>query len=154
MKIAHVVINLSLDREFDYLIPPRLQGKIRVGSRVSVPFGRGKGTRTAYVVGLAKSSPFPNLKEIHSLEGDREQIPDNLVRLAQWISEYYCCAREQAVRAMLPAVVRSGKVSKKRQMFVRLNPDAELEEILPALEKRAPKRPRFCARWSVAARAR
>ncbi|MCF7848096.1 MAG: primosomal protein N' [Kiritimatiellales bacterium] len=139
MTIARIVVNLSLDREFDYRIPEHLRGRVRVGSRVRVPFGKGKGTRVAYVVKLVNHSPYPELKEIHSLEGEQEQIPDNLIRLAQWIADYYCCTKEQSVRAMLPAVVRSGKVSKKRQSFARIAPDIDLNAILPELEKRATK---------------
>ena len=36
MHIARIVTNLSLDREFDYLIPERLRGLVHVGSRVRV----------------------------------------------------------------------------------------------------------------------
>ena len=140
MHIAQVIINLSLDRIFDYLIPDRLAGRVRVGCRVRIPFGKGtQGTRVGYVVGLKTTSAYPNLKEVHSIEGEREQIPQNLMKLAEWISEYYCCTREQAVGAMLPAVVRIGKVKKQVRRFVRVNPDADLGTVLPKLEKRAPK---------------
>jgi primosomal protein N' (replication factor Y) len=137
--IARVVMNLSLDREFDYRIPEEFIGRVRVGSKVKVPFGRGKSMRTAYVVGLKDHSDYPNLKFIATADNERAHIPDTLVRLAQWMSEYYCCAREQAVRAMLPAVVRTGRVSKKREAFLRLNPELDLADILPELETRAPK---------------
>ncbi len=139
--IARVVVNLSLDREFDYLIPESLRNRVQVGSRVHIPFGAGKNPRIGYVVGLTDHSDCPvnKLKEIAALEGDKPQIPDNLVELARWMADYYCCAREQAVRAMLPAVVRTGKVSKKRQLHVSLVSEKGLGEILPQLEVRAPR---------------
>ena len=37
--IAKVLINLSLDRTFDYRIPRELEGRIAPGAKVSVPFG-------------------------------------------------------------------------------------------------------------------
>ena len=54
MKIstAKVLVNLSLDRCFDYLIPEHLSGKVKVGMKVMVPFGRGNSLREAYVVAL------------------------------------------------------------------------------------------------------
>ncbi len=137
-QFARVVVNLSLDREFDYAIPPHLRSSVQVGSRVRVPFGRG-GARDAYVVGLASSSDYAACKEILAVEGERPQVPDNLVRLARWLSEYYCCAREQGMRAMLPAVVRHGKVGRKMQAHIALLPTADLARELPELEKRAPK---------------
>ena len=137
-RIARVVVNLSLDREFDYRIPERLAGRVRIGSRVRVPFGRGS-MRAGYVVGLAAASDFPDLKEVSDLVGEREQIPPALVTLARWIADYYCCSREQAVRAMLPAVVRSGKMRRKKQRHVRLAPDVNVAAELERRERRAPR---------------
>ena len=42
-NIARVLLNLSLDRSFDYRIPEALRGRITAGMRVIVPFGRGDG---------------------------------------------------------------------------------------------------------------
>lgn len=121
MAVARVVTDLGLDREFDYLVPPDLEGRVRPGVRVVVPFGTS--SRTGYVVGLKPSSTFPHLKAIAALDGDDEQIPPNLLKLADWIAQYYCCPREHAVRAMLPAVVRGGHVRSKRRAFACLAPD-------------------------------
>jgi Primosomal protein N'' (replication factor Y) - superfamily II helicase len=33
--------------------------------------------------------------------------------LATWISDYYCCSLETAVRGVLPVAVRDGKVAAK-----------------------------------------
>ena len=37
--VARVTLEIALRKEFDYVIPPELAGKIEVGSRVKVPFG-------------------------------------------------------------------------------------------------------------------
>ncbi|OPZ27884.1 MAG: Primosomal protein N' [Lentisphaerae bacterium ADurb.BinA184] len=138
-SVARVVVNLSLDRAFDYRIPESLAGRVRVGARVRIPFGKAGGVRVGYVVGLSDHSAFPDLKEIVGVEGEREQITPSLVRLAEWIAQYYCCSKEQAVRAMLPAVVRQGKIGRKKQQTVRLAEGGNLAEAFPRLEKRAPK---------------
>lgn len=137
MNIAKVVINLSLDQEFDYRIPASLQGRIRVGSRVQVPFGKGNTTRAGYVVGFKPHSAYSGLKEISEVVGDRAQIPNKLVELAQWMSEYYCCPKEQAVRAVLPAVVRSGKIKQKKQQYAVIETEEKVARELPAMERRA-----------------
>ncbi len=136
MNIAKVVVDLSLDREFDYRIPPALAGRVRVGSRVRVPFGRGDTVRTGYVVGLAEKSDYPKIKDILGVEGEKELISADLLKLARWMAEYYCCTREQAVRALLPAAVRSGRVTRRKVRYVGIEPDVDLGEILPRLEKR------------------
>lgn len=139
MKIAKIVIDLSLDREFDYRIPTMLAKDIRIGSRVRVPFGRGHGVRTGYVVGLAAESAYPQLKEVLAIDGAPELISPGLLDLARWMADYYCCSREQAVRALLPAVVRSGRVKRKTRKTLHLNPEIDLGEELPKLQKRARK---------------
>lgn len=43
--IAEVIINSnvkSLNKTFDYAIPEKLEGMVKVGSRVCVPFGNSK----------------------------------------------------------------------------------------------------------------
>lgn len=113
--IAKVLVNLSLDRPFDYRIPDELVGKIRPGTHVRIPFGKGTGERGAYVVALADRSDFPGLKTIIGISGERPALSDALLRLADWMAEYYCCPREQALRNLLPGAVRSGRVKAKTE---------------------------------------
>ncbi len=115
-KIARVLLDLSLDRNFDYAIPPEMAGEIRVGMRVMVPFG-SRGERPAYVVALAETSFYPSLKTIGSICHDNTSLPDSLIRLSEWMADYYCCARETAVRSLLPGAVRSGKVKQKTETW-------------------------------------
>lgn len=120
-RIAQVIFSLSLDQEFDYLIPPHLAEQVRVGSRVRVSFGKGQGVRSGFVVALKSHSNYHStLKPILALESEREQIPENLVWLADWIADYYCCPREHAVTALLPAVVRTGEMKHKQALFLSL----------------------------------
>jgi hypothetical protein len=114
-NIAKVVVNLSLDKVFDYSIPPELVGILRIGMRVNVPFGHGE--RLAYIVSFAHSSSHDELKSIISICDNHPSIPDSLIKLAEWISDYYCCAREQSVKALLPGAVRSGKVKAKTRAY-------------------------------------
>ena len=37
--IARVISDVALDRRFDYLVPPELEGKLRSGAAVRIPFG-------------------------------------------------------------------------------------------------------------------
>ena len=104
-RIAKVVVEISLDREFDYLIPPSLQSTIEVGSQVQVPF-HGRDLR-GFVVGLvAQSAHEARLKEITGVIGEHPLIPDRVMKLAYWIAEYYCAPIEHAVRTVLPSAVR------------------------------------------------
>jgi primosomal protein N' (replication factor Y) len=115
--IAKIVVDLALDREFDYRIPPHLTELVHVGSRVAVPFGARNAQ--GYVVGLAGSSSHPKLKEIGEVIGKKPLLGDKILELTRWMGKYYCCPVELCVKCALPEVVRKAKISWKERQFVR-----------------------------------
>ena len=118
-SIAKVVVEISLDREFDYRIPAHLQAVIRVGTQVNVPF-KSRELR-GFVVGLADHSAFGDqLKEIAGVVGEKPLIPDPIMKLAYWIADYYCAPIEHAVRTVLPSAVRKRGARHKKQLVVSL----------------------------------
>ncbi len=102
--IAKVVVEIALDREFDYQVPPALQAAVRLGSRVQVPFGRS--TARGYVVGLAARSERGDLKAIEALVSPKPLLSETLLELARWMGAYYGATIEQAIRTVLPCAVR------------------------------------------------
>ncbi len=130
MKIAKVIVTISLDKEFDYLIPERLADKLFVGSRVKVPFG--KRDIDGYVVAIdeLKSEPKFQLKEIRDLTDDRPFVSEKILELARWISSYYCSTVEQAIRAVLPGAIRKHAVKAKTKLFAALVENAEMPDKL------------------------
>ncbi|MDH3981468.1 MAG: primosomal protein N' [Kiritimatiellaceae bacterium] len=112
-------MEISLDREFDYRIPAHLQESIKVGSQVNVPF-QSRELR-GFVVGLANNSAFGDkLKEIAGVVGEKPLIPDEIMKLAYWIADYYCAPIEHAVRTVLPSAVRKRGAKHKKQLFVKI----------------------------------
>jgi primosomal protein N' (replication factor Y) len=129
--IARVSLEIALRKEFDYLIPPGLAGQIEVGARVQVPFGARKifGTVTA----LAEESAHANLKPILKVIGAQTLVTPKVLKLARWISEYYCCAPEIALKSVLPEAIRKEKEGWKKQLFARA---LQLSGEFPKLPKR------------------
>jgi len=121
-RIAKVAVDLSLNREFDYLIPAALQEALEIGSRVEVPFGRRRVH--GFVVGLADKSEYSELKPIGKMLGSTSLITEPVLDLARWISGYYMAPFETCVRTVLPAVVRRKAHGEKKQLVVSLNVDA------------------------------
>ena len=137
-SVAKIVVDLALDREFDYRIPSQLAGVVQIGSRVAVPFG--KRTAQGYVVGLADNSAYPHLKEIAEVIGKKPLLGDKILELTRWMGKYYCCPVELCVKCALPEVVRKEKISWKERQFVK--PGKISLEDLVRLKKRAPKQAR------------
>jgi primosomal protein N' (replication factor Y) (superfamily II helicase) len=137
-SIAKIVVDLALDREFDYRIPSQLEGAVQIGSRVAVPFG--KTTAQGYVVGLADNSQYPRLKEIAEVIGKKPLLGDKILELTRWMGKYYCCPVELCVKCALPEVVRKAKISWKERQYVK--PGKISTEDLAKLRQRAPKQAR------------
>ncbi len=102
--IARVLIQLktrSLDHPFDYCVPGALAGAVRPGAVVLVPFGRQKAL--GIVSGLAEDSDVPASKLVDIEQVlDFPPVPEALIRLALWISDYYYCSPAVAMGLVLP----------------------------------------------------
>ena len=111
---ADIIVNISassLDRTFTYRIPEELEGKIRPGVRVDIPFGTKK--ISGYVVNLSDKALIPEEK-ILPIEGLSEKsvpIEDRMMALAAWMKDRYGCTMNQALSTVLPAkkTVKKGR---------------------------------------------
>jgi|TARA_B100001094_G_scaffold317360_1_gene359660 primosomal protein N' (replication factor Y) len=126
--VARVTLEIALRREFDYLIPPELEGRVEVGTRVKVPFGRRQVL--GCVTGLAEQSDHETLKPIAKIIGAQSLVTPQVLELARWIAEYYCCAPETALKSVLPDAVRKEQEGWRERLHVRLLPGREGVEAL------------------------
>src|SRR3954463_16405922 len=133
---ARVVIDRSIHRELDYLIPELLAEKVAIGSRVRVPFRERSALAT--VVAVLEQSDAKGIRPIEALVGDKPVLSEKLIELARWMSAYYCCPIETVMRSLLPQVIRRAEVSWKKQLFVGAAKEIAPEEI-EKLRRRAPK---------------
>ena len=133
---ARVIIDRSIHRELDYLIPESFAGRVSIGSRVRVPF-RDKSA-LATVVSVLDETSAEGIRPLEALVGDRPALSAKLVELGRWMSAYYCCPIETVMRSLLPQVIRRGEVGWKKQLFVSAAKEISAEEI-EKLRKRAPR---------------
>ena len=116
-RIARVIVDIALNKEFDYIVPDRIAARALPGCRAVVPFGNS--TRTGYIVGLSDRSTRRDLKEIESLVDGESLITDPVLRLARWMADYYCAPVEHGVRAVLPGAVRRRGARFKERLFAQ-----------------------------------
>jgi len=119
VPIAAIALNVPLRRTFDYLIPKELRGRIPVGGRVKVPFGRRKGM-LGYCVELKESTDVEPklLREITSSLDEEPIFMPRMLELTRWMADYYHCAWGEALHAAVPAAVRSRRGRRKLQFAV------------------------------------
>src|SRR5947207_10613862 len=135
-RYARVIVDRSIHRELDYLVPETFAERVAIGSRVRVPFREKSALAT--VVALLDETSAEGIRPIEALVGDRPALSAKLVELARWMSAYYCCPIETVMRSLLPQVIRKAEIGWKKQLFV-----SAAREILPSeiekLRRRAPR---------------
>lgn len=139
-SVARVAVDLSTGRLYDYAIPDDLRGSLPAGTPVVVPFG--KSERRGYIVELRDHTDHPGeLKPVKAAAGREEMIRGPLLKLAQWMAEYYLAPIETAVRTVLPGAVRkAGAAFVERLMAAPTEAGRAMDEVGRAmLARRAPR---------------
>ena len=115
---ARIIVDIThekLDRVFEYSIPSDLEGMLKVGTEVLVPFGRGNKETRGYIVGFSKICEFApeKVKSISGICEDGIDITARLVALAAWMKEHYGGTMIQALKTVLP-IKKKERVKEKR----------------------------------------
>lgn len=136
--VSEVIIDSnvkSLNKTFDYEIPKELEDKIIVGSRVFVPFGRQKNLEEGIVVRIKNRSDYM-VKPIAGLQ--KEQIKNEYIDLAKWMSYRYFCNISECLRLMLPPGRTAKDITKrvKPKTVICYDINVTAEEINEAIESK------------------
>lgn len=130
LTYADIIVDISherLDKSFQYEVPDALIGKIRPGSVVRIPFGKGKKDRIGYVLELSEHPKIDpeRIRPIHGLDAQHFDLPSRQIALAAWMKKRYGSTMVQALRTVMPVQVR--KKNKIRETLVRAvdGPEAE-----------------------------
>lgn len=129
-KYAEVILPLPLYSTFTYGICENDISKVKVGSRVIVPFGRKK-FYTGIVSALTPIAPDGyDVKEILQVLDDEPILRHPQLRFWNWISEYYLCAIGDVYKAGVPAGLKI-----ESETFVEIAPDYEFSDEDPLSER-------------------
>lgn len=137
-KYAQVIIDISrrgLDRPFSYRVPENLRDRVRAGSIVMVPFGKGNTLRKGYVAGFSDNTDVPDekIKEIaetvepargYTLEDDSEFY----LRLAAWMKNRYGSTMATAMRTVL-ASRKTGTIRERRQIRLLMGREEAVRQL-------------------------
>ena len=107
---AGVVFNRPIDQVFSYRVPARIREKVRLGTRLRVPLGRGNQPAVGYCVRLddafRKASSAVRVKDVLDVLDDPPLIDAAMLELTRWLAGYYACSWGQALDAAVPAGVK------------------------------------------------
>ena len=104
---AKVIVDIThekLDKVFEYSIPSELEGVLKVGSEVIVPFGKGNRETNGYVVDISETCEYDcsKVKEVLQIAEKKVAIEGKMVALAAWMKEHYGGTMIQALKTVLP----------------------------------------------------
>lgn len=94
-------INFLNDKEFSYKIPDELVGKIFVGTKVIVPFGRGNRRREGVVTHICDDEYTMPLKSVLEVANEESFVTEENIELARYISNKYYAPLYDCVNLMI-----------------------------------------------------
>ena len=126
-KVIVDIAHAAVDRAFTYRVPEGLD--VRPGHHVLLPFGQGDHVKEGFVLSVSEESDLEEgvtVKDILSCVEPYTVLLPSQIALAEWMQEAYHCLLVDALRLMIPAQLRGGRIHEKRERIVYLaEPDAE-----------------------------
>lgn len=146
---AKVIVDIThekLDKIFEYSIPSEMEGVLKVGLEVVVPFGRGNRETKGYVVGISETCEYDpgKVKEIIRPAEKSVAIEARLVALAAWMKEHYGGTMIQSLKTVLP-IKKEESIKVKRYVRLLLSEQAAREKLDEYLKKNQKARARILA---------
>ena len=96
--------NFGFDRRYKYVIPVEMEGKVFVGARVLVPFGKGNRKRVAVVIRIDDSAneDLSLFKPINSIIDSEPLLGEEMLDLMMWIRNTTMCTYFEAFKTLIP----------------------------------------------------
>jgi primosomal protein N' (replication factor Y) (superfamily II helicase) len=120
---ADVILPLAIAQHYTYRVSIEDVQKIKIGSRVIVPF-QGNRLYTAIVLKIHSNSPSNyTAKYILNVLDEQAVLSIKQLELWQWIAKYYVCTTGEVMNAALPTALKLTSETK-----VVINKDAEFDK--------------------------
>ena len=137
---AKVIVDIThekLDRVFEYRIPSSLEGVLKVGSEIVIPFGKGNRETNGYVVDICETCEYDceKVKEILRIAEKKVAIEGKMVALAAWMKENYGGTMIQALKTVLP-IKKEENAKVKRYVRLLLDEETGKEKLNEYLNKK------------------
>jgi primosomal protein N' (replication factor Y) len=108
-----VCLPISLNRDFDYILPPDLEDKAAFGTRIKVPFG--KSVQEGFITALNTKPKLPKnikLKEVIEVVNSQVYYGAELKELADFIVKNYANTLGQTLNVLLPSMINDKLLAK------------------------------------------
>ena len=110
-RFVEVALPIPPRRTFTYSLPSGFAGKVRLGSRLMVPFGQRLLTGYAVALHAELSAELgideSALKDVAELVDEVPLINDEILALTKWAADYYAASWGELLKASLPAGINA-----------------------------------------------
>ncbi|MBQ9814708.1 MAG: primosomal protein N' [Lachnospiraceae bacterium] len=130
---AEIIVDIShekVDRPFEYIIPDELEGQVRRGSQVNIPFGRSNKLIRGFILDIKDKASFDveKLKSIDSVVTGSTTLEGSMIELADFIRTNYGSTMNQALKIVLP-IKKSASPVVEKYIFLEADDAAAQESI-------------------------
>ncbi len=104
-NIVSVVVNRltrSVDKLFDYEVSDDIYNKLKIGSMVYVPFGKGNNVIEAFVIDFPQKSDVEELKQIICASDEAPLFDEELLSVARFMKDKYFSTLISAIKTISP----------------------------------------------------
>lgn len=108
-----VCLPISLNKDFDYILPQNLEQKAVFGARIKVPFG--KSVQEGFITALNTKPKLPKnikLKEVIEVVNSQVFYGPELKELADFIVQNYANTLGQTLNVLLPSMINDKLLAK------------------------------------------
>ena len=157
-QICEVIVDIAhanVDRLYSYRVPEGML--VSPGSHVLVPFGNGNRQREGFVIRVMEQEETAvsdetqssvTLKPLLRVIEPYPILTPEQIDLAYWMQKSYFCLLVDALRQMIPAQMRGGKVKEKIEKTIQLaHPEDADAQLLSLLDKSG--KPRASKQYEV-----
>ena len=129
---AGVIIDIahsSVDRVFTYRVSDDMC--VQKGMHVQVPFGHSNAKKEGFVVSLSDDAPGGiQYKAVQAVLEPYPVFTEEQLELSDWIKKSYNCTLAEALRLMIPAALRGGRIREKTVRTIRINEEIPSGEMM------------------------
>jgi len=129
-RLVSVAAPVAVDRGFTYALPDGWPEPLAAGVRVLIPFGSRRLVGIVRDV-IAQPPPQGKTRKLLELLDQAPVLPPDLLRLCEWIHDYYLAPVGEAYRLALPGLLTGNDV---RKVKIAAAGVAALEDPLSALK--------------------
>lgn len=134
-RYVEVATGLPIDSTFQYRVPDKTAFSAEIGKRVYISFGSSR--RVGYIVGVEEKPVVDSPKDLIDVIDEEPVFDSAMIDLARWMKDNYFCSWGEALEAMIPGVLKHGRVSSQSRIKEEQVPVTATQPHEPNAEQKA-----------------